>query len=203
MEKLNDYELLYLIRQKDEEALDLLIRKYRNRIYRIMSKLTGKSNYFYSTNDEQNDLFQRCLIALFDTITMYREGSSEFSYFVCMRIDSEVRNYLRNQRTKANHMFKMATSLDLILNESEGSYLVDMLPSKNYEYDPLYQRKIVEAKETIDEVETELTQEEIAIWKLRRQGYNYVEISKLMNLSTKRIAYVNQKIKKILTGIID
>lgn len=203
MEKINDYEMLYLIRQNDEEALDLLIQKYRTRIYRIMSKLTGKSNYYYSTNDEQNDLFQRCLIVLTEIINNYREGNSDFSYYVCMCIDSEVRNYLRNQRTKSNHMFKTSTSLDLILNETEGSYLVDMLPSKNYEFDPLYQRKMIEAKELIVQVEANLTQEEIEIWNYRREGYNYTEISKRMNLSTKRIAYVNQKIKKILSGLID
>ena len=203
MEGINDYELLYLVRQKDEEALALLMEKYRPKIYGIMYRLTSASNFRYSTSDGQSDLYQRCQIAFPDIIDNYREDCSQFSYYVGLCIDSTVRSELRRQRSNANHSFATSTSLDLLLQENNGGYLMDLMPNMNSDFDPLYHQRVDEALVLIRSIEKDLTEEERIIWRRRRGGYSYNEIAEELHINPKRVGYKALKIKKILSGLID
>lgn len=73
----NDYELLYLITEGSEPALNLLYKKYDALIYKIAYS-------FYPYGDKRNDLIQEGRMVLYDCIKKYdsRYSVSFYSYFV-------------------------------------------------------------------------------------------------------------------------
>lgn len=66
MENYNDNELLYLIGENDDEARDLMLKKYKPLILANIKKLN-------LTKDERADFYQEGLIALTKAINTYNE----------------------------------------------------------------------------------------------------------------------------------
>lgn len=75
-EKFNDYELLYLIKEGNPKAFDLLIDKYQ-----ILSSVIA--NNYIQLEFDKDDMIQEGLLVLLDCIKNYNEllGVSFFSYF--------------------------------------------------------------------------------------------------------------------------
>ena len=71
----NDYEILDLVKQGNEEALELMIRKYR---YFIAKKIVK-----FNLTAEYDDCYQEGLLVLYRSITRFQEkyGKSFTKYF--------------------------------------------------------------------------------------------------------------------------
>ncbi len=72
---LNDYELIYLIRDYNEIALNLLLKKY-------MPYIRAKIYDYNVSHKCQDDFFQECLMTLHDAIYSFNEykGASFYTY---------------------------------------------------------------------------------------------------------------------------
>ena len=53
---MSDYELLYYIYQKDEEALAMLLEKYQKNIQCATRKIFEQNSYVCSTSDEYDEM---------------------------------------------------------------------------------------------------------------------------------------------------
>ena len=53
---MNDYELLYYIYQKDEEALVMLIEKHKKNIQYTARKIIEQNGYIFSSSDEFEEM---------------------------------------------------------------------------------------------------------------------------------------------------
>lgn len=62
----NDYYLLYLIKEKNEVAINVMIEKYRALIYRVIMDQNIPRSYF-------DDFYQEGLLCLFQTIDLFDE----------------------------------------------------------------------------------------------------------------------------------
>lgn len=77
----NDYELLYLIREGSEFALNYLFKKYDVLIYKIATS-------FYPKGDKFEDLLQEGRMVLYNSINKFdfNKGTSFYSFFViCLK----------------------------------------------------------------------------------------------------------------------
>ncbi len=77
----NDYELLYLIREGSEFALNYLFKKYDVLIYKVAFK-------FYPNDDKFEDLLQEGRMVLYRCINKFdfNKGTSFYSFFnVCLK----------------------------------------------------------------------------------------------------------------------
>ena len=77
----NDYELVYLVREKNEEALNIIIEKYSPLIGSIASK-------YYGVGYDYQDYFQEGLVAFIKSIQTFDENApySFYSYsMTCVR----------------------------------------------------------------------------------------------------------------------
>ncbi len=203
MNSLNDYELLYLLEESDEEAQRLLVEKYKGFIEKIIYRTLAACATRLS-DEEFHELVLTCTKTLIDAAGTYREENNvAFSFFAGMCIKSHVRTYLRNRRSYSNYMFSTCVSLDSLINEEDGSYLMELVKDTQKTFDPKRQFEIKEAKEKVNKTSAQLSEEERRIWNLWMHGYSYKEIGDMCNHTVKHIGYVLYKVKKILAGIID
>ena len=117
---MNDYELLYYIYQKDEEALKMLIEKHKNNIYFITKKVIEQNSYICSTSDEFNEIIHLATLELYQAIFNYRDdGTCSFQVFSQKCIEMCVRKYIRHRRSLSNYQFANAISLDNQVKECD------------------------------------------------------------------------------------
>ena len=59
----NDYELVYQVRENDEVAYDVLVKKYSNLVSMLAKKNYRENRYL---GIEYEDLYQKCLEVMLD-----------------------------------------------------------------------------------------------------------------------------------------
>ena len=91
MIKYNDNELLYLISQHNEAALELLLKKYIPLIKRRLADFKIKSRSY-------DDYYQECLITFFSTIQKFREEKNGiFNLFLDYAIKNKIKALLKKE----------------------------------------------------------------------------------------------------------
>ena len=101
----NDYELVYLVREQNEAALDILIQKY--------SPLIGKiASSYYGVGFDYEDFFQEGRMAFIKSIYTFDETSIASFYSYSMTC-------VRNAITTAYRKAKRSAGLDLLTDYSD------------------------------------------------------------------------------------
>lgn len=107
MYQYNDYELLYLIREHCDIALDIMFQKY---VPLIKSRIRS----FHIKEWNKEDFFQEGLITLYKAITTFREDMNKtFTKYFDLILQ---RRYIQILRKESNHFY----NVDLI---GAGEYL--------------------------------------------------------------------------------
>lgn len=201
---MNEYEMLYLIRQKDEEAETLLIQSFQRKIYQAIYRMKHKLNYHSTTSDEDEELFNLCNQALLNAVNSYQDfKGASFSYYATCCIETAIRTYIRNKRTRTNQGLATAFSLDACISEKEGLYYVDVIENNNPWFDPRICVSRIEQEKINQDLRKILSSEEYRVYELRLLGYNNREIAEKLAKSKRRISYIHGKIKKLLVRYID
>lgn len=191
-ESINDYELIYLFTQGEEEALTLLIQRYKritffyiNRYFALFPKYLDK-----------HEMYQISLVSLYNAILTFNEKKENtFSTYFCVVLEHDLLMYIRHMRKNSNLCNFNALSLDQAINESEGLYYMDTMVNKREEYDPV---KYASQKEMHKEIEKQLLffeEKERVVFHLWMEGYTYREISESTSLDKKKIEYIIHKVK--------
>jgi len=199
--ELNDNELIYLASDNNEEATNLLIKKYKNLITTILKEYTNKYNI---NGVDIADLYQEGLVGLLTAIETYDKEKNILFYTyasVCIRtaIISEIRKTFRNKNKILNNSY----SLDLMYDDSSNN-LYEML--KDESHDP---SKMILDKETEDElisnIKKLLSDSEKTIFELKLKGVSNSEIATLLNKDKKYVENalfrINKKYKSYKTEI--
>lgn len=190
--ELNDNELIYLISENNEEATELLIKKYKNLITIILKECTSN----YNINGlELADLYQEGLIGLLTAIDTFNKEKNILFYTyatVCIRtsILSEIRKSFRNK----NRILNNSCSLDSLFDNRKDN-LYEII--KDEGSDP---SKILDDKESKDELINKITKllskNEKVIFDLKLKGASNKEIATLLNKEKKQIENTLFRISK-------
>ena len=189
----NDYELLYMIIQCDENALNYLVEKYKKVIWRIITSATNK---YQPKGVEKEDLFQEGLIALMDALSSFRDDiRAPFFSFALICIERQVKGYIRRFNSLTTRLNYNALSLDMYVSEDESLYLRDVIPAnqQNISYITLFQDDLLAL---IDQENSILTNIEKQILSLKVEGYSYYEIGEKLDISTKHVDNCIQAVKR-------
>ena len=190
--ELNDNELIYLASDNNEEATNLLVKKYKNLITTILKEYTNKYNI---NGIDIADLYQEGLVGLLTAIETFDKEKNILFYTyasVCIRttIVSEIRKTFRNKNKILNNSY----SLDLIYEDSSYN-LYEML--KDDLSDP---SKIILDKESEDElicnIKDLLSDSEKTIFELKLKGVSNTEIATLLNKDKKYVENALFRINK-------
>lgn len=128
---LNDYELIYLYREKSERALTLLIEKYST----LINKMINEKGLTIG----QNDAFQDSLIVLYKCIQSYDMNSdcSFFNYFlVCLK-----RQIFKNKVKEINYA-SMVISYDDSIYLQRHEFCEDSIEYEKISFNKDLDRKV-------------------------------------------------------------
>ena len=114
--KYNDNELLYLINQKDDDALEILINKYKPLI-------NNRIKSFKIRTRDYDDYYQECLITFINVIKKFREDKNGiFNLY----LDCAIRNTIKSLMRKEKYYFYNVVLCD------ELEYVVDKESDRIY-----------------------------------------------------------------------
>lgn len=186
----NDYELLYLINEHNEEAEKILYDKYKPIVnikvnkYKLLGKRVGL---------EENDLFQEGMIGLIEATNSYKDNkSSAFSSFANICIERQILKILSYANRKKHTYLNDSFSLDVSIDD-KGRTLSDIIKGS---IDPSIKiEKDEEQKKLYDMVEKDLSDFEKSVFELKMLGLEYNEIANLLNKSYKSIDTALQRIR--------
>ncbi len=162
--RVNDNELIYLIKENDEYSLELLFNKYQPIIYNICSCYYIKMK---NLGIEFNDLLQEGKYALYKASCTFNSCSNvKFYTYFCNCIRNHLNSYYRDLSVKKHSVLNNSYSLDDI--NYNNYYRDDM----NYIFEQDYFVNIKNLFSFRNSV----------VFELRYNGFNYKEIAILLDL---------------------
>ena len=184
----NDYELLYLAQDKNEEAIEILNNKYSPLI-------NSRCNYYYQKSDKKgfdfNDLYQEALIGFNEAINSYNQDNNALFYtFALTVIDNKIVSFLKKNNTVKDKLYNEALSYD----ELEDTILNETI---SYDSNPLNKTMNEEAVlEFYNELKSVLTDKEMKILNMKIEGLSNIEIMESLGIDSKAIYHAMHRIKQ-------
>lgn len=194
----NDFELLYMIKEENEDAKDIFYEKYRPL---VESKAKKYYEFVKNKGYELNDLVQEGMIGLSNAITDYSENKdSKFGPFAKVCIDRQLINFVRAINRQKHQVLNTSLSIDAGLSHT-GITLLDVL---NDDSNPNPEKSFIlleEQKELKENIKQYLTEREQEVFDLRFEGFTYQEIARLLNMTPKAVDGTISRIKQKITSI--
>lgn len=187
----NDYELLSLIYENQEEAFNLLFEKYRPV---ILSKARKYINILKCKGLDINDLIQEGTIGFHQAIRDFRDAKGvQFSTFASLCIERELNTAYRKATRHKHQPLNDSMSLDYTYDEESNMF--DFVVSEN-DTDPLDDFINLEHdQEIIGKIREELTDFEAQVFELKMNNFTYKEIAQILDKSIKSVDNALQRIK--------
>lgn len=184
--KLNDYEIVYMIKENDdEESRNLLLKKYIPMVNKISFKYR---DYAKKYGIEFDDLRQEGLIALNNAISNFDSNNGALFYTyssVC------IERHLITFCKRANNLKNYA--LNNCNNDDDDYYIIP--DEKNTMDNYLFERFI---EENFFTIKNSFDIKYSTIFELRYNGFSYKEISDLLDIPLTTIDGRMYRLKKSL-----
>lgn len=190
----NEEIIIDRIKKGDEDAFNQLLNDYRKMIYKIIYSFNMQNGDF---SEDIESMYQEGCLALYKAVFSYeKERGAKFSSYAYMSIKSKVMNYYRKNSKIHNQEY---FSID-----SDKAYESRLnMKSLRVSEDPVYYHKEKEFKEYLDNFIKNLPSQDKKILELRNEDHSYKEISKELNINTKKVDNKLRVIKKQLKDYID
>ena len=182
----NDYELIYMVRENDDNSRNILYEKY----YPIVCKFA--SDYYHRYSDygyEYDDFYQEAMYAFDKAIVNYNEEKDTLFYtflIVCLRrcLLSFVRNISNKNKNISNSLFVELDNDSLIDKKSTFSFIFEEKEIQDICKEIMYD-------DTLSLIDT-------SMFELRLNGFSYREIGVLLGMTASDIEFKFRKIKRRL-----
>lgn len=182
----NDNEVLSYIYENNEDAREILYKKYEPLIY---STATKYFKYCKSSGVELNDLVQEGMVGFTNAIDSFDESKEAMFYtYAKICIERKMASLVSLTRRKGNYVLNSCISFDDL--EMKQNILLDN------SFNP--EMQVIDKEQTeqlLSEIKELLTDFEIKVLELKISGFSYKEISCLLDKDTKAIDNALQRIK--------
>lgn len=196
---INDFELIYLIEEKNEEALNILYDKYKP-IIDLKAKRYLK--YGKKIGLEYQDLFQEGMLGLSEAISSFKDDKkAQFKTFANLCIERQIFSLLKKASRKKHTLLNDSVSLDESINENENT-LLDIFFEEGKDPSEMVEFK-ENKRELFKKIYQVLTPLEREVFDLKTNNFDYKEISRLLNKSYKSIDSAIQRIRLKVRKIIE
>lgn len=188
----SDSELMYLVKESNEDAKDIILEKYRYVIDIIFSKYKSLGK---NVGLESSDLYQEALLGFMDAVNNYSEKKDVklvtfISFCVRRRLNmalmkaNRVKHRFLNDSLSLEHYYANidATMMDLISDNEENNPLNNLMNEEEF----------LDLNEKIKE---HLSKNEYEVYELLRNGFSYTEIATLLDKTPKSVDNAIQRIK--------
>ena len=189
----NDYELLYLVGENNEEVYNSIYAKYKPLIHRIAKTLC--ENY-KSALVEYDDLFQEGMYGLNNAIKSFNGKSGSLFYTLAkLCISREMNGYVAKMLIGKNMILSSAVSFDTPISKN-GFVVEDTLYSHDDSVE--LQFESIEMEKYILDLKYELKDEYMPVYELKLNGFSNAAIANLLDLRYKDVDNYLRSIKKTL-----
>lgn len=183
----NDYELVYYIHEGNEDANNILIKKYEPLINKVALRMLP---YCKSNGLELEDLVQEGMIGLNHAIERYQEQEDTLFYtYAKTCIERKIISVVLSSNRNKNKILNESVSYD-----DEENLIIKYLQDKNPS--PLEEMVNIEIeKNLLKKFKENLTDFEEQVFELHISGFKYREIAKILDKTPKSIDNTIQRIK--------
>ena len=196
----NDYELIMLYREDDEDAKNLLFLKYKFIIDILIRKYKAG---IVALNIDFQEVYSECTVAFSDALKSFKDSkNASLPTFITLCVERRLKGVLRKyNRNKYKDMHE-SYSLDFVYDDVDSSLMNSI--SDEGEFDPLKNMTDKERyQEFICEIKNSLTQRENDVFVLMINGLNYREIAKILNKTDKQVDNTMQRIKGKIKSLLN
>ena len=195
----NDFELLYLIGESNEEAINYIYDKYKPIVDMKVKKFI---RYGKKVGLEYSDLFQEGMIGLSESIENFKSKKDvQFSTFANICIERQIYSALTKAGRKKHNILNDSLSLDNSVND-DNTILSDFIFDKTS--DPsMFIESNESKKELYKQLSELLTPFEKEVFNLKISNFEYKEIAMLLNKSYKSIDSAIQRIRIKVKNILE
>jgi len=194
----NDYELVALAQESNEEAINILCEKYKPLIEKKAREVYRNS---FNKGIELDDIIQEALIGFEEAINNFDQDNSALFYtFVNLCVDRQLNTLIVRINRDKHKLLNEAVSIDI---DKDGD-VRDLLNTVTVDNNSPEKRMIKEEEETelINKIKNSLTDFEEEVFDLKLQGFSYKEISNILDKDSKAIDNAIQRIKSKMKNII-
>lgn len=187
----NDEELLKLIQDGDNDALEQLINKYKELV-------TMKVSKYFIVGAEKEDIYQEGMIGLYKAIKSYDpEKQNSFKTFANLCIERQLITAIKTSNRQKHMPLNSYLSLNAnAYDNEEDTALIEVLNSKVTE-DPLDTITKREYYKTVEEkMEETLSDFEKEVLQRYAKGESYVKIAEKLDTPVKSVDNAIQRIRK-------
>lgn len=187
----NDYEIMYMISENDEDALNILYRKYEPIVKSYAKK------YMYTAKNfgiELDDLIQEGFLAIYNALRTYNvQHNTLFYTYVDFCIRGRMNNLLRLANGRASLVLNNAISLNEV-TENGTEYLELISDQKAHlPYDFVLQNEI---NELVKVFMYGLKFDDANIFELKMNGFKNKEIAFLLEVDASSVSRRVYKLKE-------
>jgi RNA polymerase sporulation-specific sigma factor len=192
----NDYELIMLYREDDEQAKNILYLKYKFIINLLIKKY---SKYLIKVNADYDEVYSECTIGFSDALKRFNEEKdASLPTFITLCVERKLKTVIKKYNRNKYKISNEALSLDYIYDDDQSlmDYVVDLEhePLKNMEDNESYIDLVKSIKE-------ELTKKEYDVFLLMARNLSYVEIANILGLTPKQVDNTMQRVKTKIKSI--
>lgn len=188
----NDYELLNYIAEKNEEATEIMYKKYEPLINSIANKML---KYVKGTGLDINDLIQEGMLGLSKAIDNYNYNiDATFYTFAKKCIERKIISQIVSNTRLKKRILNEAISIEAT-DENGKSTELEFLLKDNSENPELVLMNEQNELALMEKAKNVLTDFEQQVFELKIVGFNYKEIATLLEKDTKAIDNATQRIK--------
>lgn len=191
----NDYELLNYIAEGNEDANNIIIKKYEPLIIKVATKMLP---YCKNNGLEKSDLIQEGMIGLNHAIDRYQEKENILFYTYAKKcIERKIISVVIASNRNKNKALNESISYD-----DEENSLLKVIKSEH----PSPEEAILnlELEEVlIEKIKEVLADFEVQVFSLLVAGFKYKEIAEILDKDQKSIDNAIQRIKSKIKGIIN
>lgn len=196
-----DEDVINLIKDGEQSAVDYLMEKYKNIVIQ-------KARTLYLMGGDKDDLIQEGMIGLYKAIRDYKgDRDSSFYNFANLCVSRQIYSAIKASNRKKNMPLNTYISLNtpIFSNnvESEDKPSLVEIMSPNYNLNP--EEMFIDKENTnmIEyELERRLSKLEKQVIKLYLDGMKYIQIAEVLGKEPKSIDNALQRIKAKLSELL-
>lgn len=186
----NDNELLLYISENNEDACEIIFKKYEPLIKTLSNKMF---KYCYGTSLELSDLYQEGMLALNLAVNSFDgQKNIRFSTFARKCIERRIASTIISSRRQKHKFLNESVSLEF---SNDERYKLDIL-LKDSSSNP--ENVLVEYEQNelfLNNLKEQLTSLEVNVLDLKLDGFSYNEIASILGKNRKCIDNAVQRIR--------
>lgn len=187
----SDEELLKLIKDGNNDALDCLINRYKDLVNMKVSK-------YFIIGAEKEDIYQEGLIGLYKAIKSYdEEKQNSFKTFANLCIERQLITAIKTSNRQKHMPLNSYLSLNAnAYDDEDDTALIEIFNSKQMEdpLDTITKKEYYKAVE--DKIDETLSDFEKEVLQRYAKGESYVTIAEKLDTPVKSVDNAIQRIRK-------